>query len=67
MKKLLFVFLMILGNIHLFAQTQQPLIVPDDSIRSLLGRILPNTDPNLSSHMNLQFCTAGMANFTDRV
>ena len=65
MKKLLFVFLMILGNIHLFAQTQQPLIVPDDSIRSLLGRILPNTDPNLSSHMNLQFCTAGMANFTE--
>lgn len=65
MKKLLFVFLMILGNIHLFAQTQQPLIVPDDSISSLLGRILPNTDPNLSSHMNLQFCTAGMANFTE--
>mgnify|MGYP003499361420 FL=1 len=65
MKKLLFVFLMILGNIHLFAQTQQPLIVSDDSIRSLLGRILPNTDPNLSSHMNLQFCTAGMANFTE--
>lgn len=65
MKKLLFVFLMILGNIHLFAQTQQPLIFPDDSIRSLLGRILPNTDPNLSSHMNLQFCTAGMANFTE--
>ena len=48
MKKLLFVFLMILGNIHLFAQTQQPLIVPDDSIRSLVGRIVPNTGPNVS-------------------
>ena len=44
---------------------EQPLISPDDSIRSLLGRIFPNTNPNLSAHMNLEFYTSGAAYFTD--
>lgn len=44
---------------------EQPLISPDDSIRSLLGRIFPNTNPNLSEHMNLEFYTSGAAYFTD--
>lgn len=44
---------------------EQPLISPDDSIRSLLGRIFPNSNPNLSAHMNLEFYTSGAAYFTD--
>lgn len=47
------------------AQTQRALIMPEDSIRSLLGRILPEADTNRSSQMNFQFCTAAMANFTE--
>lgn len=44
---------------------EQPLISPDDSIRSLLGRIFPQNELNLSAHMNLEFYTSGAAYFTD--
>lgn len=65
MKRKILLYIMLCFSALGYAQEQQPLIAPDDSIRSLLGRIFPNADPNLSSHMNLQFCTAGMANFTE--
>ncbi|MBQ8521339.1 MAG: OprO/OprP family phosphate-selective porin [Bacteroides sp.] len=64
MKRLVIACMLLLG-LCAKAQEQAPLIAPDDSIRSLLGHISPNADPHLSSHMNLQFCTAGMANFTE--
>lgn len=44
---------------------EQPLISPDDSIRSLVGRLFPNSNPDISAHMNLQFSTSGVANFVE--
>lgn len=65
MKKIA-LFLMWLGlSFTVQSQTQRALIVPEDSIQSLLGRLFPEADPHISSHMNLQFCTAGMAHFTE--
>lgn len=44
---------------------EEALIAPDDSIRSLLQRLLPNSSPGLSAHMNLEFYTSGAAYFTE--
>ena len=30
-----------------------------------MGRLFPNSNPNLSAHMNLQFSTSGVANFIE--
>ncbi len=65
MKKLFLLYIFWGVTLVVQAQPQRALIMPEDSIRSLLGRILPEVDPHLSSQMNLQFCTAGMANFTE--
>lgn len=46
-------------------QAQEALIDPNDSISSLLERVFPHSNPNLSAHMNLQFSTSADANFTD--
>ena len=48
-----------------FEGARTALISPDDSIRSLVGRLFPNSNPNLSAHMNLQFSTSGVANFIE--
>jgi len=44
---------------------EQPLINQNDSVRSLLKRVLPDSNPSLSAHMNLQFYTSGAACFTE--
>lgn len=48
------------------AQAQEEaLITPDDSVRSLIQRLLPGIDPGLSAHMNLEFYTSAAAYFTE--
>lgn len=69
MKKILFSWglwtcLLCLSVGKLQAQ-DQPLVDPNDSIRSLVGRLFPNYNADLSAHMNLQFSTAGVANFEE--
>ena len=65
MKRLLLSCCILLCVVLTLKAQEQPLISPDDSIRSLVGRLFPNSNPNLSAHMNLQFSTSGVANFIE--
>ena len=65
MKRLLLSCCFLLCTVHCIRAQEQPLISPDDSIRSLVSRLFPAGNPNLSAHMNLQFSTSGVANFTE--
>ena len=65
MKRLLLSCCILLCAVSTLKAQEQPLISPDDSIRSLVGRLFPNSNPNLSAHMNLQFSTSGVANFIE--
>ena len=58
MKRLLLSCCILLCVVLTLKAQEQPLISPDDSIRSLVGRLFPNSNPNLSAHMNLQFSVA---------
>ena len=58
MKRLLLSCCILLCVVLTLKAQEQPLISPDDSIRSLVGRLFPNSNPNLSAHMNLQFSTS---------
>lgn len=62
MKRLILSFCLLACSV---LRAQEPLISPNDSVRSLLERIFPNSNPNLSAHMNLQFSTSIDANFTE--
>lgn len=65
MRKLLtFLTLLSLALLPLKAQ-EEALVSRNDSINSLLQRLLPNADPNLSAHMNLEFYTSAAAYFTE--
>lgn len=44
---------------------ENPLVTPNDSIQSLLNRLLPATNPEVSAHMNLEFYTSAAAYFTE--
>ena len=44
---------------------EEPLVTPDDSIKSLLNRLLPSVNPEVSAHMNLEFYTSAAAYFTE--
>lgn len=65
MKRLLLSCCILLCAVSTLKAQEQPLISSDDSIRSLVGRLFPNSNPNLSAHMNLQFSTSGVANFIE--
>ena len=65
MKRLLLSCCILLCVVLTLKAQEQPLISPDDSIRSLVGRLFPNSNPDISAHMNLQFSTSGVANFVE--
>ena len=65
MKKLILLSICCCFSIVSLAQTQRPLIVPEDSISSLLEKWFPKADENLSAHMNLEFASSAAATFTD--
>lgn len=65
MKRLLLSCIVLLCSVVYVRAQEQPLISPDDSIRSLVGRLFPQANPAISAHMNLQFSTSGVANFTE--
>lgn len=65
MKRLLLSCCILLYTVFSIRAQEQPLITSDDSIRSLVNRLFPTSNPNLSAHMNLQFSTSGVANFTE--
>ncbi len=58
MKRLLLSCCILLCVVSAMQAQEQPLISPDDSIRSLVGRLFPNSNPDISAHMNLQFSTS---------
>ena len=65
MKRLLLSCCILLCVVSAMQAQEQSLISPDDSIRSLVGRLFPNSNPDISAHMNLQFSTSGVANFVE--
>lgn len=44
---------------------EEPLVSPEDSLRSLVGRLFPTANPNVKAHMNLEFYTSAAAYFTN--
>lgn len=64
MRKLILIVCLVLVVLPARSQ-EEALITPNDSIRSLLQRLLPNVDPGLSAHMNLEFYTSAAAYFTE--
>ena len=65
MKRLLLSCCILLCSVFSMRAQEQSLISADDSIRSLVSRLFPTANPNISAHMNLQFSTSGVANFTE--
>ncbi|MBQ8875763.1 MAG: hypothetical protein IJY60_10775, partial [Bacteroides sp.] len=65
MRKLITILILCMGAC-LPMQAQDPaLVTPDDSIKSLLNRLLPTVNPEVSAHMNLEFYTSAAAYFTE--
>ena len=44
---------------------ENPLVTPNDSLKSLLNQLLPKSNPDVSAHMNLEFYTSAAAYFTE--
>ena len=44
---------------------ENPLVTPNDSIQTLLNRLLSTNSPEVSAHMNLEFYTSAAAYFTE--
>lgn len=65
MRKLFTICLLGCISMFTYAQTQRPLIIPEDSISSLLERWIPNYNKGLSAHMNLEFASSAAASFTE--
>lgn len=65
MKKLILTAVWCASAILCHAQTQRPLIIPEDSIGSLLERWFPKANKGLSAHMNLEFASSMGAWFTE--
>lgn len=64
MRKLIQIVCLVWAILPAQAQ-EEALITPDDSVRSLIQRLLPGIDPGLSAHMNLEFYTSAAAYFTE--
>lgn len=65
MKKPLIVCMLCWVSMLVNAQTQRPLIIPEDSIGSLLEKWFPKANKGLSAHMNLEFASSAAASFTE--
>ena len=44
---------------------EEALLVPNDSVDTLLGKLLPEADDPLNAHMNLEFYTSAAGYFTE--
>lgn len=65
MRKLLLLCLISWVAMYSYGQTQRPLIIPEDSIGSLLDRWFPKANKGLSAHMNLEFASSMAASFIE--
>lgn len=65
MKKLFVLFWLCWVYLSMDAQTQRPLIIPEDSIGTILEKYFPKVNKELSAHMNLEFASSAAASFTD--
>lgn len=65
MKRLLFLIMIVLP-ISVAAQIyDQALITDEDSLQSIIDRLLPENNKTLSANMNLEFSTSATANFSE--
>ena len=65
MRKLIILLSLISITLLPVQAQEEPLVTPDDSIKSLLNRLLPSLNPEVSAHMNLEFYTSAAAYFTE--
>ena len=65
MRKLIILLSLISITLLPVQAQEEPLVTPDDSIKSLLNRLLPSVNPEVSAHMNLEFYTSAAAYFTE--
>lgn len=65
MRKLITICVLLMMAIVPLRAQEEALIEPSDSIKSLLNRMFPSINPNLSAHMNLEFYTSAAAYFTE--
>ncbi len=63
MKKTLLLLCMLAAP--LLSMAQAPLIAPEERGKTLLERVCKENTPELSAHMNFEFCTSAAAEFTD--
>ena len=65
MRKLITLLVLCLAVCCPMQAQEKPLVMPNDSIQSLLNRLLPTVNPEVSAHMNLEFYTSAAAYFTE--
>ena len=65
MRKLITLFIGLLMLCLPIQAQVNPLVTPNDSIKSLLNRLLPTVNPDVSAHMNLEFYTSAAGYFTE--
>ena len=65
MRKLITVLVLWLMACWPMQAQKTPLVIPNDSVQSLLNRLLPSVNPEVSAHMNLEFYTSAAAYFTE--
>jgi len=65
MRKLITITWLFISALLPVQAQEEPLVTPDDSIRSLLNRLLPSVNPEVKAHMNLEFYTSAAAYFTE--
>ena len=65
MKNFIIAFALLLCACMPIQAQENPLVTPNDSIQSLLNRLLPAVNPDVSAHMNLEFYTSAAAYFTE--
>ena len=65
MRKLITVLVLWLMACWPMQAQKTPLVIPNDSVQSLLNRLLSTESPEVSAHMNLEFYTSAAAYFTE--
>ena len=65
MRKLIMVLVLWLMACWPMQAQKTPLVIPNDSVQSLLNRLLSTESPEVSAHMNLEFYTSAAAYFTE--
>lgn len=65
MKKLCLSVCLLLAALLSARAQELALVNADDSVRTVAQRLFPQTNPNLSAHMNLLFATSGVVNLTE--